>query len=95
MKINLDTVLSVAQLANLDLDEGEVAGLQRDMNQILEYMAKLEELDTSEVEATTHVLEIETPLRADEISGVLTPEEAVRNAPEHTDHAMVVPKVLD
>ena len=44
---------------------------------------------------TTHVLEIPTPLRADEIAGVLPVAEVVRNAPEHTDDAMVVPKVLE
>ncbi len=95
MKIDVDTVRRVAKLAHLELEEAEIADLQRDMDAILGYIDTLGELDTSDVAPTTHVLEIETPLRADEVSGVLSPEEAVRNAPEHTDSAMVVPKVLD
>ncbi len=95
MKIDVETVRNVAKLASLNLSEEEVPRLQRDLDRILGYVAKLEELDTSDVEPTTHVLELATPLRADEVSGVLPPEEAVRNAPEHTDRAMVVPKVLE
>ena len=44
---------------------------------------------------TTHVLDLATPLRDDEVRDVLRVDEVVRNAPEHTDSSMVVPKVLE
>ena len=95
MRITSDTVLYIAKLARLRLAEAEVPVMQRDLDAILGYVDSLAKLDTTGVPPTTHVLEIPTPLRADEIAGVLPVAEVVRNAPEHTDDAMVVPKVLE
>jgi aspartyl-tRNA(Asn)/glutamyl-tRNA(Gln) amidotransferase subunit C len=95
MRISRDTVLYIAKLARLRLADTEVERMQRDLDAILGYVASLQALDTSGVPPTTHVLEIATPLRADEVAGVLPVSEVVRNAPEHTDSAMVVPKVLE
>ena len=58
-------------------------------------LQKLSELDTTGVQPTTHVLEIATPLRPDEVRGVLPVAEVVRNAPQHDERAMIVPKVLE
>jgi aspartyl-tRNA(Asn)/glutamyl-tRNA(Gln) amidotransferase subunit C len=95
MRITSDTVLYIAKLARLRLAEAEVPVMQRDLDAILGYVDSLAKVDTTGVPPTTHVLEIPTPLRADEISGVLPVAEVVRNAPEHTEDAMVVPKVLE
>jgi len=95
MRITSDTVLYIAKLARLRLAEAEVPVMQRDLDAILGYVDSLAKLDTTGVPPTTHVLEIPTPLRADEIAGVLPVAEVVRNAPEHTEDAMVVPKVLE
>jgi aspartyl-tRNA(Asn)/glutamyl-tRNA(Gln) amidotransferase subunit C len=95
MRITSDTVLYIAKLARLRLTEAEVPVMQRDLDAILGYVDSLAKVDTTGVPPTTHVLEIPTPLRPDEISGVLPVAEVVRNAPEHTDDAMVVPKVLE
>jgi aspartyl-tRNA(Asn)/glutamyl-tRNA(Gln) amidotransferase subunit C len=95
MRITSDTVLYIAKLARLRLAEAEVPVMQRDLDAILGYVDSLGKLDTAGVPPTTHVLEIPTPLRPDEIAGVLPVAEVVRNAPEHTDDAMVVPKVLE
>jgi aspartyl-tRNA(Asn)/glutamyl-tRNA(Gln) amidotransferase subunit C len=95
MRISRDTVLYIAKLARLRLADGEVERMQRDLDAVLGYVASLQALDTSGVVPTTHVLEIATPLRADEVAGVLPVSEVVRNAPEHTESAMVVPKVLE
>jgi aspartyl-tRNA(Asn)/glutamyl-tRNA(Gln) amidotransferase subunit C len=95
MRITADTVLYIAKLARLRLSADEVPKMQRDLDAILGYVDSLAKLDTTGVPPTTHVLEIPTPLRPDLIAGVLPVAEVVRNAPEHTDDAMVVPKVLE
>jgi aspartyl-tRNA(Asn)/glutamyl-tRNA(Gln) amidotransferase subunit C len=95
MLISRDTVLYIARLARLRLADGEVEHMRRDLDAVLGYVASLQSLDTAGVAPTTHVLEIATPLRRDEVAGVLAVSEVVRNAPEHTESAMVVPKVLE
>lgn len=95
MRITADTVLYIAKLARLRLSADEVPKMQRDLDAILGYVDSLALVDTTGVPPTTHVLEIPTPLRPDEVAGVLPVAEVVRNAPEHTDDAMVVPKVLE
>jgi len=95
VNISRDTVLYIAKLAKLRLADAEVERMQRDLSAILGHVASLAAVDTEGVAPTTHVLEIATPLRRDEISGVLPVTEVVRNAPDHTENAMVVPKVLE
>ena len=95
MRISAETVLRMARLARLELQPDEVERMREDLDAILTYVERLDELDTSAVPPTTHVLELTTPLRPDEVHSVLKVSEVVRNAPEHTESAMVVPKVLE
>ncbi len=95
MRIAAETVLRMAHLARLELSPDEVERMREDLDAILTYVERLDELDTSAVPPTTHVLDLATPLRPDEVHGVLQVSEVVRNAPEHTESAMVVPKVLE
>ena len=60
MELSEAEVRNVATLARLDLSDSEVASLAKDMNQILSYVAKLSELDTDNVEPTSHVVEMST-----------------------------------
>ena len=95
MRITAETILHIARLAQLELTADEVERVRRDLDSILTYVEQLAELDTSNVTPTTHVLDLATPLRDDEVRDVLRVDEVVRNAPEHTDSSMVVPKVLE
>jgi aspartyl-tRNA(Asn)/glutamyl-tRNA(Gln) amidotransferase subunit C len=95
MNITRETVLYVARLARLSLSDDEVGRMQRDLDAVLGYVQKLSELDTTGVPPTTHVLEIATPLRPDQVRDVLPVAEVVRNAPQHDERAMIVPKVLE
>ncbi len=95
MKITAETVQELCDLARLHLDPDEAERMRNDLERILEYVEKLSELDTEGVPPTAHVVEIATPLRPDEASGVLPVEEAVRNAPATEGGAFVVPKVLE
>lgn len=95
MRIAAETILHIARLAQLELTPDEVERVRRDLDSILTYVEQLAELDTSNVTPTTHILDLATPLRDDEVRDVLRVDEVVRNAPEHSDSSMVVPKVLE
>ncbi len=95
MKIDEETVRELARLASLELEPEEVERMRRDLDAILEYVEKLQALDTEGVPPTAHVLDIETPYRPDTVGGVLSVSEAIRNAPEHDDAQMIVPKVIE
>jgi len=95
VKITLETVAHIADLASLELDDEEAQRMQSDMDAILGWVEKLAELDTSDVPPTAHVVDMATPLRSDEIADVLPVDEVLRNAPEHDEQSMIVPKVID
>ncbi len=95
MKIRTETVRALADLASLELAPEEVERMRRDLDAILAYVEKLSELDTSDVPPTAHVLDISTPLRPDQVHDVLPVSEVVRNAPDHDDTSMIVPKVIE
>ena len=95
MEITDDMLKGLAALAQLDLDPAESARMKRDLDAILGYAAKLDELDTEDVPPTAHVLEVDTPVREDEVKRVLPVAEAVRGAPEHDERSMIVPKVIE
>ena len=100
-------VLRVAELANLDLTAEEVPRMQRDLNAILGYIDKLNELDTSNVAPLAEVASrsagadktgserFEFALRADEAHVGLTHEAAMKNAPENDGTFFKVPKVIE
>jgi aspartyl-tRNA(Asn)/glutamyl-tRNA(Gln) amidotransferase subunit C len=85
----------VAALARLALSEDEIASMSRDLEQMLEYVATLDRLDTDGVTPTAHGFELATPLRPDQPVEPLDPELAVANAPEREGTAFLVPKVLE
>jgi len=95
MGIAAEEVIKLAGLARLELDPDEIEPMRRDLEAILAWVGKLSELDTSQVPPTAHVLDIDTPSRADIVSAELSTAEAVRNAPQHDEAAMIVPKVIE
>ncbi len=95
MPIDPAVVDHVARLARLDLSEEERATLAQQLRHILEYFARLDELDTEDVEPTSHVVEMRNVFRED-VPGTPLPREAVlRSAPEHEDGFFKVPPILD
>ncbi|MFA9408949.1 MAG: Asp-tRNA(Asn)/Glu-tRNA(Gln) amidotransferase subunit GatC [Candidatus Dadabacteria bacterium] len=95
MKISKDDVTKVAELARLEVTEEETAIFTEQLGNILEYIEKLNELDTDNVEPTSHVLDISTPLREDKVVKWLSIEEVLQNAPESEDDFFVVPQVIE
>ena len=87
--------MHLAKLSNLSLEETEVEGLQRDLDNIVGYISQLDELNTEGVEPTYQVFEMENVWRADEIK----PQDATREqllalAPDQAQNMIKVQKVL-
>jgi len=89
--ITREEVLHVAQLARLELSEGEVDRFVEQLSAILEAVGKVSELDLSDVEPTAHPLELVNVWAEDEPRPSLSPEEALANAPEREGDFFVVP----
>lgn len=91
MAITRDEVLHVARLARLELTEEEVERFTEQLSAILEAVAKVSELDLSEVEPTAHPLDITNVWAPDEPRASLPVEEALANAPEREGGFFKVP----
>jgi len=94
-KITLEQVRHVARLARLELSEAQEESLRADMNEILAYVEKLNELDTSGVEPTSQVGEFGTPMRGDQVTNRPAPEEMLANAPSRERGHFKVPKIIE
>ncbi|MCR4429986.1 MAG: Asp-tRNA(Asn)/Glu-tRNA(Gln) amidotransferase subunit GatC [Tepidanaerobacteraceae bacterium] len=95
MKIAKQTVDHVANLARLYLSEEEKAEMTEKLNSILDYMEKLNELDTTNVEPTAHVIPIKNVFRQDEVRESLSLEETLKNAPDRDGSFFRVPRVIE
>ena len=94
-KIDESQTRRVAKLARLDLSDEEIAGFSSELSAILEYIEKLDELDTSSVEPLAHCLPIHNVFRDDTVKASLGSEKVLANAPERVDDFFKVPKILD
>jgi aspartyl-tRNA(Asn)/glutamyl-tRNA(Gln) amidotransferase subunit C len=95
MAVTLEDVRKVARLARLRFTPEEEGRLIDDLNQVLDYVASLDELDTSNVAPTAHVLPISNVFRNDEKRPSLSQAEALANAPSSGHGHFRVPKVID
>ena len=93
--IDGEEVMRIAKLARLELEQDEVELLARDLGSILNYVHKLDELDTDGVEATTHAVELKTTLREDKSAPGLEVELGLRQAPERLGDGFGVPKIIE
>jgi aspartyl-tRNA(Asn)/glutamyl-tRNA(Gln) amidotransferase subunit C len=84
----------LAQLARLSLSEEEKDLFESQISGILDYMNALNELDTGDIEPTSHVIELHNVLRDDVCKPSLERESALMNAPEHTEKFYRVPKII-
>lgn len=94
MAITIEQVEHIARLARLQFSDAEKETLSEELNQILQYMEKLNELDTEGVEPLSHLTELVNIMRPDEVQPSLTREEALKNAPSKQDGFFKVPKVI-
>ena len=94
MKITVDEVEHVAKLARLEVSPDERQHLTEQMNRILLYMEKLNELDTSQVVPTSHAVELHNAFREDRVQESLPRNESLENAPEANEAEFIVPRVI-
>ena len=89
--IDREQVLHVARLARLRLSEEEVERMSSELSSILDHIEKIGELDLEQVEPTSHVVEVENVLRADEPRPSWPREQILEPAPDPADGGFRVP----
>ena len=92
MKISIE---HIAHLARLSLSEKEKELFSGQLDGILNYMEKLNELDTKDIEPTSHVIALNNVTRDDVPAPSLSREEALLNAPDKTEKFYRVPKIIE
>ena len=95
MKITKEQIQHIAVLSRLNLSEEEKDLFGSQLSSILDYMDQLNELDTRETEPTSHVLSLSNVMRDDILTSSLPGEEALKNAPSHSQNFYRVPKIIE
>ncbi len=95
MRISKEEIEHIASLARLSLSEKEKELFGSQLSSILNYMEKLNELDTKDIEPTSHVLPLSNVMRDDIPRPSIPREDALLNAPDHTDKFYRVPKIIE
>ena len=95
MKISQKDVEHVARLARLTVAPEELEALTGQMDAILGYVEKLNELDTEGIEAMAHAVPMSNAFREDELKPAIGIERALQNAPVAGDECFTVPKVIE
>jgi aspartyl-tRNA(Asn)/glutamyl-tRNA(Gln) amidotransferase subunit C len=95
MSLTPEEVEHIALLARLELTEAEKELYREQLSTILDHIAQLQKLDTSQVSPTSSVLPAHSRLREDEVVRGLTSEQAMRNAPQKEKGQFRVPPVLE
>lgn len=90
-----ETIEYVSILAKLELSREEKEAAKKDMGRMLDYIDKLNELDTSKTEPMSHVFPVQNVFREDRVSDEVSREDVLANAPERTEDAFVVPKTIE
>lgn len=94
-KIDQAQVRKVARLSRLDLTEAEVEEFTGQLSAILDYVEKMNELDTENVEPLAHCLPVSNVFREDSVKESLGTENTLANAPQRDGEFFKVPKILD
>ncbi len=95
MRIDRDLIVRVAELARLELSKDEMGEFSKQLSEIVQYVEKINELNTDGVEPTDHIVELKNVFRDDTV-GESLPVEAIREmAPFFEEGHVVVPKVIE
>lgn len=95
MKISREEVEYVAHLARIELSAEEAEQFTGQLDQILQYFEKLDQLDTSQVEPTRHAIPVVNAFRDDEVRESYDSDTALQNAPDRSEGFFKVPKIIE
>ncbi|MCL4549763.1 MAG: Asp-tRNA(Asn)/Glu-tRNA(Gln) amidotransferase subunit GatC [Bacteroidetes bacterium] len=95
MAVTKKDVEHIANLARLKFNDAELENYTHQLNDILKYVEKLNELNTDDVEPLSHPVENANVFREDKLKQSISTEDALKNAPNRTDEFFKVPKVIN
>ena len=95
MTINLKTIKHISKLSRISVDDEKAKKLAVDMNSIFDFIEKLNELDTDNIEPLTSVAETTLKLRVDEVKSGNIREDVLKNSPDENEDFFVVPRVVE
>lgn len=94
MKLDIQTTQKLAELSKLEFNQDELKEIQKDLQQMIAFVEKLNEIDTEGVEPLTHISDDENQLRNDENKASIDIATTLKNAPAAKDRFFTVPKVI-
>ena len=94
MEVTDAMVDKLAHLSRLEFNDADKAEIKNDLQRMISFVEKLDELDLSDTEPLLHMSSNINVLREDEVKGSVSREEALKNAPAHDDKFFKVPKVI-
>ena len=95
MTIDLKTIKHISKLSRISVDDKKAKKLVGDMNSIFDFIEKLNELNTDNVEPLTSVAETTLKLREDEVKSGNIREQVLKNSPDENEDFFVVPRVVE
>ena len=95
MTINLKTIKHISKLSRISVDDEKAKKLAGDMNSIFDFIEKLNELNTDNIEPLTSVAETTLKLRVDEVKSGNIREQVLKNSPNENEDFFVVPRVVE
>ena len=95
MTIDLKTIKHISKLSRISVDDVKAKKLAGDLNSIFDFIEKLNELNTGNVEPLTSVAETTLKLRADEVKSKNIRDQILKNSPEENEDFFVVPRVVE
>ncbi len=95
MSIDLKTIKHISKLSRISVDEKKAEKLAGDLNSIFDFIEKLNELNTDNIEPLTSVAETTLKLRLDEVKSKNLRDQVIKNSPKENEDFFVVPKVIE
>ncbi len=95
MSIDLKTIKHISKLSRISVDEEKADKLAGDLNSIFNFIEKLNQLKTDNIEPLTSVVETTLKLRTDEVKSKDLREQVIKNSPQDNEDYFVVPKVIE
>ena len=95
MTIDLKTIKHISKLSRISVDDAKADKLADDLNSIFDFIEKLNELNTDNVEPLTSVAENTLKLRTDEVKSKNIRDQILKNSPDENEDFFVVPRVVE